>query len=370
MRITNHPRHLRYALSRAAAWPMSCSSKPVAPKGVRMKITAALLASIVFLTGCTSGVNFSSVTSSNKASDEDGTYVDPDQPPVLPPVVDPPVLPPPVVVDPPPIKEFNATCPAGLDGKGLITSCLSCPAPITKPDLSGKAKRLLDTMDRACRISNKSQPKNYVPPTREDLIKRLQACSPEIYPDTVLTKEEEAVIPKIATGDAALLDRMFSGLWYQPPYSDAFDRYFGLGVNEAVPVLCYKTQPRLEGELWSREMWEASERYGFVFNWPKDLQQQHAYYQQVRSGLKACLDKIGQGGPSGDISNGDMVLQPKCAVKGYTSTSTAELKSRAAELLKAGYTVSLESSVACLIVKDASLADGQGALTLAGLKCE
>ncbi len=356
------------------------------------KYSIAVIAFAVATMGCTDQVKFSSLTLKKTM---DGEYIDPDTPPVVPPVHDddspaeppvvvepvppvPPVTPteptpvePPVVVTPiPSPTESNGVCPAGLDGHGRVTACLSCPpAPQPQWELSGKAKRLLDTMDRACRIANKSAPKNYVPPTREELIQRLRACSPEVYPDTELTKEETAVIPRLAAGDKGLLNRMFSGLWYQPPYSDAFDHYFGLGVEEAVPLLCFKTQAALEGELWSREMWNTSIDNPFVWQWPRELQELHAYYQHVRSGLKKCLDKAGFGGPSGPIEEGQTAKN--CSIKAYQGLNSDELRGRAAELLANGYTVSLESSVACLELTDANLSDEHtGSLKIAGLKCE
>ncbi|MGE0764283.1 MAG: hypothetical protein AB7N80_13460 [Bdellovibrionales bacterium] len=386
------------------------------------KSIVALIAAVSLLSGCSDKVSFSSSAQKATATDDEGTYIDPDapmipdpdQPPVVdpppvvgpppvepppvtpppvepPPVVDPPpvvgpppvepppvtpppvepppvVLPPPVVVIPP-LETLDLACPTGRNGSGALTSCLSCPAPVVEPDLSSKAKRLLDTMERACQVPNRGAPEGYVAPTRAELMHRLRACSPQIYPDTVLTPEETGVIPPLASGDAALLRRMFGGLWYQPPYSDAFDHYFGLGVEEAVPLFCYKTKTALTGELWSREMWDWSLR-GFVWEWPRDLQALHAYYQHVRSGLVKCLDQEGSGGPTGAINNGSMPQAPTCTVKAYRGVNRAELRSRTAELLASGHTVSLESSMACMIMKDGVIADGTDSLNLVGLKCE
>ena len=347
-----------------------------------------LLASAFMTSGCADKVSFSSLPSTNTLTSVDEPYIDPDLPPVvqppvvveppLPPVVVEPPLPPvvvepplpPVVVEPPvvpPLEPWTATCPAGRDGHGNLSSCLSCPS--LEPDLSGKAKRLLDTMEHACQVNNKSAPKGYLPPTRAELMHRLRACSPQIYPDTVLTNEEARVIPPLATGDSKLLERMFGGLWYSADYSDAFDHYFGLGVEEAVPLFCYKTKTALTGELWSREMWDWSMR-DYIWHWPKELQELHAYYQHVRSGLVACLDQEGTGGPSGSSNNGS-ATNPKCDAKGYKGSNRAELSSRLNELVNTGYTVSLENSVSCLIAKNSTLVDnGSDVITLAAIKCE
>ena len=356
--------------------------------GSRLLLVSVLA---IFASGCSDGVRFSSGQALKFSGDDDSpppiddivrppVDTPPDvEPPIVvtppPPIDVPPVDEPPIVVTPPtpaplPLTQWTSTCPGGPNGSGQLTSCMSCPPPApAEPDLSGKAKRLLDTMDRACRIPNKSAPLGYIPPTREELIRRLRACSPQIYPDTILTSAEKKVIPALAEGDPSLLDKMFSGLWYQPPHSDAFDHYFGLGVEEAVPLFCHKTKTHLTGELWSREMWDWSYRDALEY-WPKDLRELHAYYQQVRSGLVACLDQNGEGGPSGPITTPNPGgSQPACTVKGYSGDNFTELKERVTQLLNEGFTVSLESDVACLMVTDRNLAPTTGYVTLVGMNC-
>jgi len=334
-------------------WPDLCSILQQGKKGaivakLNHKILGVLFISwAVLFAGCTE-TNFSSIERPQGKTD-------------APPCIgecEPP--------QPNPLDKLTGACPSGLDGLGHITSCMSCPpAPPAQSQISTKAQRLLEIMTHACKIFNKSQPAGYVPPSRAELERRLSACTPEKYPDTVLTPSEEAVILPLVAGDNGLLVRLFGGLWYTPPLSDQLDTYFGMGVGEAVQVLCYKTLPAVDGDIKSREMWEWW-GHSFVFDWPEDLQKEYYRMNGVRDGLKSCLDKGGSGQPR---PNPDPVA-PKCDIVGYVGDNSEELKLRVQELLASGYTLSLQSSNACLMVTNDNLEANLGVVTLAGKKCE
>ncbi|MBC7465291.1 MAG: hypothetical protein H7256_04810 [Bdellovibrio sp.] len=94
-------------------------------------------------------------------------------------------------------------------------------------------------MSIGCSINNKSQPKGYVPPTREELYARFNRLSPVFYPDSVMSAGQKSTINGLLT-DPNLQKKVFGGLWYQPPYSDYFETYFGASIGEVANFVCYK----------------------------------------------------------------------------------------------------------------------------------
>jgi len=161
--------------------------------------------------------------------------------PPTPTPVDPPVPVDPLPVDPPVAKQTAGDCAA--DSSTQLLSCLSCEIPMnppTPPQLSYKGSALLEGMTMACQIPNGSDPSGYVPPTREQLLARLNRASPTLYPDTSMTSQQVSVITGlINTTDSSMRNRLFGGLWYRPPYSDAFETYFGISTQEARYQFCY-----------------------------------------------------------------------------------------------------------------------------------
>lgn len=159
--------------------------------------------------------------------------------PIIP--VDPPVIIPPVVVPKPLPILSNGACAS--DSSTILTSCQKCNVPLNPPappQFSQKGQSLVDIMSIACSIPNKSAPANYVAPTKAQLIARLNRLSPTFYPDSVMSALQISTIDGLKT-NPALQQKMFGGLWYQPPYSDAFETYFGLEVKEVVYQLCYQS---------------------------------------------------------------------------------------------------------------------------------
>ncbi len=155
-----------------------------------------------------------------------------------------PIVPPPVVIPPAPKPQpifSNGACAA--DSSTTLTSCQKCNVPLNPPappQFSRKGQSLIDIMSIACSVNNKSAPKNYVPPTKAELINRLNRLSPTFYPDSAMSPFQISTIESLKT-NPALQQKMFGGLWYQPPYSDAFETYFGLEVGEVVYQLCYQS---------------------------------------------------------------------------------------------------------------------------------
>lgn len=148
----------------------------------------------------------------------------------------------PVIVDPvvlPSFKLSNGAC--NQDSSTKVLSCMSCDIPATPPvrQLSVKAQALVDSMYLACQISNKSDQTNFRP-TKEQIIEKLNRGSDALYPDSNRTAQMELVIQGLTNAnDNSLRKKMFGGLWYKPPYSDAFETYFGLTVQEAKSTFCW-----------------------------------------------------------------------------------------------------------------------------------
>ncbi len=148
----------------------------------------------------------------------------------------------PDVVAPP---TYNAKVTSGLckgDSSTQVLSCLSCDVPVNPPappQLSAKAQALVDAMFLACQIPNLSDRNNFRP-TKEMLVKKLNRGSTVLYPETPRNSQMAMVIEGLTNPtDNSLRKRMFGKLWYSGTYSDAFETYFGLTVQEAKSTLCW-----------------------------------------------------------------------------------------------------------------------------------
>lgn len=150
-----------------------------------------------------------------------------------------PVVPNPVT---PPTTSFKMTSGAcAADSSTSVVSCMNCQVPqvVQEPQLSKKAQALLDIMTLSCPVKNKSDLTSYVP-TRAEILKKINRASESIYPDSARTAIMETTIAGLTdVNDDSLRQYMFSGLYYRPPYSDAFETYFGIGIAEAKATFCW-----------------------------------------------------------------------------------------------------------------------------------
>lgn len=206
-------------------------------------------------------------------------------PPVVPPVVSPPVF---------ASKLSNGAC--NSDSSTSVLSCLKCNVPVNpppSPQLSVKAQALVDAMFLACQVSNKSD-KNPFKPTKEMLIKKLNRGSEADYPETKRTAMMSLVIAGLTNPtDNSLRKKMFAELYYQPPYSDAFETYFGLTVQEAKSTFCWDGNietPDITGVsgLYSYE-WAQCQSNGFSHTC-QELPE-YVVAQRYRSQLELVLKK-------------------------------------------------------------------------------
>lgn len=148
----------------------------------------------------------------------------------------PPVLPPPAFTS----KLSSGACKD--DSSTSVLSCLKCNVPLNPaapPQLSVKAQALVDIMFLACQVKNASDRNNFRP-TKEMLIQKFNRGSESLYPETRRTSQMALVIAGLSNeADLSMRKKMFGGLWYQPPYSDAFETYFGVTVQEAKSTFCW-----------------------------------------------------------------------------------------------------------------------------------
>lgn len=122
-------------------------------------------------------------------------------------------------------------------------SCLNCKIKTKEPvpNLSEKALRLLNIMAQACQIKNSSDPLNKIGATKETIFKLLSQGTPEIYPDTSKTTTQTQLLASLDNNNSELYQKLFGGLWYQPPYSNDFETYFGISTFEAKSLFCFQT---------------------------------------------------------------------------------------------------------------------------------
>ncbi len=188
---------------------------------------------LIFLLGAIIAMSACSKTSFSDITPVTATKTDI---PLDPPVEVPPVVNPPIYLS----KLSSGVC--NSDSSTAVLSCLKCNVPKNPPlppQLSAKGQALVDAMYLACQIPNKSD-KNNFKPTKEMIVKKLNRAGELEYPETKRTAMMSLVVEGLTnTADSSLRKKMFGGLYYQPPYSDAFETYFGITVQEAKSTFCW-----------------------------------------------------------------------------------------------------------------------------------
>ena len=283
-----------------------------------LKIVAALTSTILF-TSCHK-TQFSKIAETTQASLAQPVPIPVDPEPQLPIEVPPvtvtppaPVEPPaqptvphpePVVVVPPP-KPPIVVVPQPVQKSGKcasnsstrLLSCLNCDVPMNPPlppQFSEKGQSLIDVMTIGCSVPNKSAPKNYVPPTKDQLIARLSRLSPSFYPDSQMSSAQKNVIAQLIN-DPAMQAKMFGGRWYQPPYSDAFETYFGASVAELVYQICYQSpeanfSPYEASRIQSAEYMNCMISSGNNCKEKNDYVAANKYRQNLRDAMKESIN--------------------------------------------------------------------------------
>lgn len=236
--------------------------------------------------GCEQALKFSGVTTKvNSATiDPDDDFNDfiPPSDELPPPVIEePPVEPPPVVVQPPVAEPPPPVEPPP-------------PPPVWTP--GSKAEKLAQIQFLSCPISNKSDAQYGYDasdaPDRDTVFARIARCTAEAYPETPLASEAAETISTLLSPDDSLRHKFYDFLWYQPPYTDHFELYFGLDTVEARRIFCDGQDPLkvIDGPLYTTEYWQAQsqDRY-WQWLWDPAAQKRWDTVQSYREQLRRCL---------------------------------------------------------------------------------
>lgn len=267
---------------------------------------------------------------------------------------------PPSALDP--IEKIQGVCQS--DGSTVLLSCQNCPAVEVSevhPPLSHKASELLEIMTLACQIKNKSDPSGYSPPTQEQILEQLNRCSTELYQDSLKTKAQESVVAGLLSDSSQLRQKMFGGLWYQPPYSDAFETYFGIEVKEARYWLCYQKQ-KPQGLLYDITYYQIPDRNQYKM--PAAYQVANTY----RAGLKSCSQlSVDNPWTPEPISPGK-----PCEYETVSGRWDVAIELQLQEWLANGWKVGAETANQCLSVDqfEGKWDFDDGAVTLAAYRCQ
>lgn len=164
-------------------------------------------------------------------------------------VVVPTPAPTPVVVIPPPVPTPQPT----------PVVVVPTPTPVVKDDcqeagLSQKTCYLMKIMALGCPLRD-YVPANYVPPTQAQVIANMDQCSEASYPYTEPTSDQVKVIQSLINpDDEAFRKYIFTGLYYKPPFTDDFKKYFGIEIYTAIYTFCYNDGlPTGPGSILPRE---------------------------------------------------------------------------------------------------------------------
>ncbi len=240
------------------------------------------LTGLTSLVGCSNKVNFTGLPTEGSFATPPILIV-PTQPGVETPIAQPLPVEPPVVAVPKPLNLQKGTCAVGSGEK--VLSCLDCAstAPVLPPPiLSKKAQELLDIMTVACSINNKSDPKGYVAPNYDQLLKRVIQCSPTAYPDTAFLSTQGLTINRLLTNPVAQ-QNAFGGLYYNSASTD-FETYFGLDIGEARYTFC-----RGQTSINSNGVYPIEYYNSLYSGQPYTLPSIYVKAQKTRDSLRNCM---------------------------------------------------------------------------------
>lgn len=204
-----------------------------------------IICSIYLFSACTdANMRFAPDTADSFKSGADGWIPGEEPVPVIdpPPFVDPTPVPTPeptpivVVPTPTPVVEPTPVPPTP-------TPVPPTPTPVAKDDciengLSQKACYLAKIMELGCPLRD-SVPAGYKAPSREQIINKLDRCDAQAYPYTAPTAAQMDVINRLIDPNSdAFRKYIFTGLYYKPPYTDEFKKYFGVELYNAEYTFC------------------------------------------------------------------------------------------------------------------------------------
>lgn len=280
------------------------------------------------------------------------------------PLTQDPDIPIPVIPPSPQLTKSSGACAS--DSSTNLTSCLKCQVPDVppqEPPMSEKAKSLYGIMTKACHYLAQKSPKTYSYLDDKKFLIYLNRCSATSYPDTKLSALQQSVITDLNNENTdTLRKKMFGGLWYQPPYSTAFETYFGLEVGEAVALLCQEQLP-LQGRLLDAGYWQSEDR------WNYQLPPEYVTANQYRSELIRCMSQS----VHFPWTPGPEASPKKCKFEVIEGVVNEDYKSELKKWLQNEWKIGIENTKhgLCQEMKDISdVANLQGDLKSVAYYCE
>lgn len=207
-------------------------------------------------------------------------------------------------------------------------------------------------------------------PTAQEIEAHVLACTPELYPETDMTARQTTTMGRLLdeTNDG-LRQKMFKGLWYQPPYTEDFETYFGLDGAEAAYVFCMN-KPGLSSVLYTSEYARARTNQYTWDAWQRDPAAQARWQaaQIQRQQLLSCFNKPGGSGsptpaPSPDPSK-------TCEYRSFEGLYEFGGREMIQNALAEGFKISVETNLACVLLTAVpSATDFQGQLKIGAYRC-
>lgn len=247
-----------------------------------------------------------------------------------------------------------------------VASCLKCEVPPAPPVISTKAQKLAKIMAMACQVPNKSYPAGYVPPTAKQIESHLLACTPALYPETLMDSSQAQTIDRLLDeNNDGLRQKMFKGIWYQPPHTEHYENYFGLDNTEAAQVFCLN-QGTLSNILATKEYLDAYYSDNFSA-WQNDraAQARWNFAQTLRQQLLSCFNKPATPPPPANPPD-TKVCQYRSFEGEYEKGGLAEIQRN----LNEGYKMAVEANNSCMqLTSEPAPGSLKGQVKIVGYKC-
>lgn len=277
------------------------------------------------------------------------------------------------ILDPPPPTSSPLLKSGICQDKESILSCLQCENPAQPPPPAAaltKALKLAKIMKMACPIYNRSYPKDYVAPSSMEIDQHLMACTSDLYPETAMTAAQAQTMDQLLNeSDDSLRRKMFEKFWYQPPYTEYFELYFGLENKEAAYVFCLDQE--ISGPLMTEEYITASLDWFHFDQWENNPAAQIRWQkaQQQRQQLLSCLNKPA---PLPPVSTSPSVPTEKiCQYQSFEGLFNLGGQNQISLLLSQGYKIAMETANSCQqLTSVPSSQDFEGLVKIAGYFCK
>ena len=220
-------------------------------------------------------------------------------------------------------------------------------------------------MSAGCAIPNGSDPRGYVAPTAEVLKARLAACTPDVYPETVMNADQKKSVASLMN-DSRVQRKVFSSLYYPHKERSGFETYFGLDFKDARYHFCYQENGLL-GPIYPIEYYEAWYK-GLPYQIPNIYKDANVYRDQLRRCVGSPARRVAKRAHHHDYS-----LDPQtCSWETGYGIMSPLVTAKVTEWLQLQQPVFVESEAQaiCARVPDVSFLEPiQSFVTIATVQC-